>query len=168
MGASYKLIEMILSRFNDNANLSDFTTGRTDVWLEFFRAFKEDTFLLLLGRGYTEVVLSTKGSHNTFIQMIFQFGLVGSVIFIGWCGCVLRMYLKGVKMKKSYLTKLLIILIGTLGPWMALDMLFADEIFLVPAYMCVGIAYLSNCETVSPLSNVNERYLRYGNKRKKR
>lgn len=139
MATSSGLIEMILSRFDNNLNLSDFTTGRTDVWIEFMQAFKNDTLLLVLGKGYTDVVLTTKASHNTLIQLIFQFGLIGCAIFAGWIVCLLRVCLKNVKLKRNHFTQVCIILAGAIGPWMALDLLFFDELFLIPMYVFIGI-----------------------------
>lgn len=143
LSTSSRLIEMILSRFDSNANLSDFTTGRTDIWAKFFSAFKQDASLLLFGQGYTDVMITSKASHNTIIQVIFQFGLVGCVAFVGWIVCLLRIYLKNVKIKWNYFAQVCLILLGTLGPWMALDMLFFDEMFLMPMYICIGFMSMS-------------------------
>ena len=165
MATSSQLIEMILSRFGASSNLSDFTTGRTDVWIEYFRAFKEDTLLLLLGRGYTKVLVATKASHNTFIQQIFQFGLVGCVIFAGWIVCLLRILLKNVKIKRNHFAMVCILLAGAIGPWMALDILFGDELFLMPMYVGVGLAYIANKNGIPLFADNNKtRHFGYGRK----
>ena len=138
------LSAMILSRFVGGSNLSDFTTGRTEIWVVFFNAFKEDTLLLLLGRGYTDVRIAAKGSHNTIIQSIYQFGLVGCICLVAWLVFYLRTFSKKVKVKGDGLAAMAIILIGVIGPWMALDLLFFDEFFLMPMYICIGLTAMTN------------------------
>lgn len=135
-----ELVDMILSRFARDSNISDLTTGRTDIWLKFLRAFEEDTLLLMLGSGYTNVMLIEKASHNTAIQAIYQFGIVGCALLAFWIVHHLRVCLSDVKVRWSYFPQICIILIGTIGPWMALDILFSDEFFLLPMYLCIGIA----------------------------
>ena len=137
--AFWELMDMIIYRFSGDTNLSDFTTRRTELWIKFYYAFKEDTLLLMFGKGYTDVMLITRGAHNTVIQSIYQFGIVGCVAMVGWLVCCIRVYLANVNIKWNCFTQICILLVGTIGPWMALDLLFFDEFFLMPMYVCVGI-----------------------------
>ena len=158
------LIDMMMSRLLRDENMSDFTTGRTDIWLEFFRLFKNDTSILLLGQGYTNIVITTKTSHNTLIQLIFQFGLVGFIVFAGWVVCLLRVYLRKEKITRNSFAQICIVLLGVVGPWIALDMLFFDEMFLMPMYVCIGLNSVISKEERRAVINIRRRRLRYGNK----
>ena len=142
--AFLNLVAMILSRFVGGSNLSDFTTGRTEIWMVFFQAFKDDTWLLVLGKGYTDIRINIKGSHNTIIQAVYQFGLVGSIFLTAWLvGCI-RIYMRNIKVRWDVLAQLGILIVGVIGPWMALDLLFFDEFFLMPMYVCIGVASVVN------------------------
>ena len=136
------LVDMIVLRFSGDRNLSEFTTGRTDLWLQYINAFFEDPLLFLFGKGFTNVLISDRSSHNTIIQGIFQFGIVGCLFLFVWLLCYIRTLLSETKIKLSSLAQIFILLIGSFGPWMALDLLFFDEFFLIPMYVCVAIRSL--------------------------
>ncbi len=138
------MLGAVLSRFGGDNTLSDFTTGRTDLWLNYFRAFAEDPLLLLFGKGYTDVTVGDRVSHNTAIQCVFQFGLVGLVLFLGWMVCFMRTLLGDAKLRWSNVTQLAILVIGAFGPWAALDYLFFDELFLLPIYVCAAVRFLAD------------------------
>jgi O-antigen ligase len=136
--------DMLLSRLGGSKNLSDFTTGRTDLWRQYLSAFRAEPKLLFFGNGYTKVLISDRGTHNTVLQAIFQFGLVGCVCLVAWGISFMRVLLSGIKVKRENLVHIGILLMGAIGPWMALDFLFFDEFFLIPLYVCVGIDFLTN------------------------
>jgi O-antigen ligase len=137
------MVGMMLARLTGNQSLSELTTGRTDLWLQYLRAFDQDTLLLFFGKGLSDVLVNERASHNTIIQIIFQFGLVGGVMMAAWLICYARNLMSGVKVRMSQLTQLGILLIGAIGPWMALDLLFFDEFFLMPIYVCLGATFLT-------------------------
>lgn len=136
------LIGMMLSRFSNSSNLSDFTTGRIDLWSKYLNAFIENPLVLLFGKGFTSVLIFDKASHNTILQAVYQFGLIGSGFLIGWIVCAVRVLLGKIKIYWSDLAQIFILLLGTFGPWMALDLLFFDEFFLMPVYVCVAIKFI--------------------------
>ncbi len=141
-------VDAIIARFGRDNNISDFTTGRTDIWMEYLQAFAEDPLLLLFGKGYTSVLIGGTASHNTIIQAIFQFGLIGCVFLVAWFLCLFHNLLITTSFKMNSLVSVLILLLGAIGPWMALDMVHFDEFFLIPLYICVGIRFLSKETTV--------------------
>ncbi len=139
-----ELIDMMLFRFSQGTNFSDFTTGRTELWSQYLRAFTEDPLLLLFGKGYTGVNLNGRASHSSIIQGIYQFGIIGCVFLVVWIICYVRTLLYGTKARWKNPAQICILLIGTIGPWIALDLLFFDEFFLIPIYVCIGIRSLTN------------------------
>lgn len=138
------LIGMTLSRFSSANNLSDLTTGRVDLWSKYLETFIEDPILLFFGKGFTSVLIFDKASHNTIIQIVYQFGLIGSAFLVGWLVCYIRILLGETKVFWSDFAQIFILLIGVFGPWMALDLLFFDEFFLMPVYVCVAIKFIAN------------------------
>lgn len=145
------LLDMMFSRFGQDNNLSEFTTGRTEVWSRYVTAMFEDVRLLLFGQGYTDVILGEKPTHNTLLECVFQLGLIGFVLLVLWIVYYLQTLLDGSKMRRHQLACLAILVIGVFGPWMALDYLFFDEFFLLPIYLCVAVRFLSNQEAEDSL-----------------
>lgn len=137
------LVDMFVSRFLMDNNMSDFTTRRTDLWKQYMDAFSEQPSLLIFGQGITRVLVNDRSSHNTIIQSVFQFGLVGIGFLAAWLVCFVRTLLAGVRTGAKHLTKIFILLMGAFGPWMALDLLFFDEFFLMPIYVCAAVRYLA-------------------------
>ena len=97
-----------------------------------------DPVLMLLGSGFTSVTLRMKASHNTIIQGVFQFGLIGLPALCAW----LVMTLKRTSGRSGCRRNaFLLMCVGVVLPWMALDILFFDEFFLLPVYAVIGAGY---------------------------
>lgn len=142
-----ELLDLVFARFNRDNNLSDFTTGRTDVWSHYVTAMFEDIRLLLFGQGYSDVILGEKPTHNTLLEGVFQFGLIGFVLMAAWMIFFVRTLLDGAKVQRHQLVRLVLLLIGVFGPWMALDYVFFDEFFLFPIYVCMAVRFLYGQQT---------------------
>lgn len=136
------MVDMMFSRFGNDTNLSDFTTGRTDIWMQYINTLGEDPLLLLFGKGFTSATVNGRAAHNTVIQAFFQFGIIGAILLLGWFICYVRTLLGKIRIKFSDFTPIFILLIGAFGPWMGLDMIFFDEFFLIPIYVCFGIRFI--------------------------
>lgn len=146
------MFEVLLSRFGRDNNLSDFTTGRTELWMKYLTEIFTSPAMLLFGVGYTNVTVAGEASHNTLIQGVFQLGMVGCLTLLVWLVCYWRTLLEGIRMRWSQVPQLAILLCGTFGPWLALDYLFRDEFFLLPIYVCAAIYFLAQQNTEeSPL-----------------
>lgn len=141
-------INVILTRFSWADNASEFTTGRTELWRNYLTAILNDVKLLFLGQGFTNVMIYTRASHNSAIQLLYQFGVFGSVLLIAW---FLGYYydIVGVwRIKNPKITRIFMILAGTFLPWMAIDILFFDELFLLSTYAFLGVRELAAEESV--------------------
>ena len=76
----FQTVNVLLNRFTDASGL---TTGRTDIWSLFMRHFAESPSVLLFGNGFESIIFQTHASHNTYIDMIYYFGIFGALLFIG-------------------------------------------------------------------------------------
>ena len=134
-----ELLRTIDTRFSYAANISQLTTGRTDLWKAYLDAFRNDPVLLFLGEGYSAVALHRRGSHNTILQGIYQLGLAGFLILQSW----MLFFIKSLRTADGENAAdgkvVLLLLAGTVLPWTGLDILFFDEFFFLPVYMIVGI-----------------------------
>ena len=146
------LIAVVDTRLSNSADMDAFTTGRTELWQSYFTSIIYDFKVMLIGKGFTNVKINAKASHNTLIQMVFQFGVIGAPILMGWIVCFYNRIREQVKAQKKQLLQIVIILTGAFLPWMAIDILFFDEFFLFQWFTLIGIsAIISNDENRSDL-----------------
>ena len=136
------LIEVLIMRFSFTKDLDTFTTGRIGLWGNYIKELLGNAKVFFLGKGFTDVKVNGRASHNTIIQIFFQFGLLGAPILIYWSICFFREARNIQKEEKKFDLKKIIVVIGSFLPWMAIDVLFADEFFLLQWYMLVAINYL--------------------------
>ena len=83
--------DMILSRFRQDEDISDLTTGRTDIWVAYFKYLFENPRQLFVGGGINPKLLGgffigekqyLMGPHNTYIDMVYYFGCIGMIFLI--------------------------------------------------------------------------------------
>ena len=138
------LLDLMVSRLDNAATLSDFTTRRVDLWDSYVRALGNDGRLLLFGNGYSDTLVNGRAAHNSLIQAVFLFGIVGCIFMVAWLVCFVRNMLgDGPRVRRLDWAQGTILILGCLGPWMALDYLFFDEFFLIPLYLCVAVRFLT-------------------------
>ena len=142
-----ELIEVLIVRFSFRANISDFTTGRTDVWGRYLQEFLSNWKTLFLGKGFTNVLIGEKSTHNTLLQMIFQLGLVGTPVLAVWMVCFFLDAPRKAKDIKVPPIHTLLILVGVFSPWLAIDALFFDDFFLMQMYVYLGLRWLFGHQT---------------------
>jgi len=136
-------VAMFLARLSYDNNLADFTTGRTRLWNQYLNSLFGDPKLLFFGKGLSNVLLNGRGAHNVLIQCVYQFGLLGLSLLAAWFVCHVRTLLRDISIGWKHFAQIAVLMIGTLGPWLGFDMLFSDEFFLMPMYVCVGVIFLS-------------------------
>lgn len=138
-----ELFKIFDDRFAYAANVSQLTTGRTDIWKNYLKEFVEKIDITLLGQGYSTVVLNGRASHNTIIQGVFQFGLVGLPFLAAWMSFFIKDIFGSAEGTKTDWKYAALMCVGAILPWMSLDILFFDEFFLVSLYAAVGVACMS-------------------------
>jgi len=136
-------LQIVLFRFGQTTDISSLTTGRTERWKLYLEVLGTDPKVLFVGRGITNWNENGEAPHNTVLQLVYQLGLVGMVPMVAWLIGNARDVLKRKTEKVPWLP-VLVLLIGTFLPWMALDMLFFDEFFLIPLYVVAGVTYLAS------------------------
>lgn len=135
------LFQIVDDRFAQASNMSELTTGRTDLWRNYIHEFLYNPMILLFGEGYTSINLNNKASHNTLIQLIYQFGLIGIPFLISWVVISLRNLFARFDACHVKWKHVLLMCVGVALPWMGIDILQFDEFFLLPIYAMIGIAY---------------------------
>lgn len=110
--------------------LSEFTTGRTDIWLLYITEIMTNLKVLLFGGGIGEII-GELGAHNTYIELIFMLGLIGGALYlVSLFQCFV---VKKNKMLLIFLAPLLVFLLRL----MAIGVLIYDSIWFY--YIIIGI-----------------------------
>ena len=76
----FDIFSTVLKRLSTAENVSDVTTGRLDLWFEYFNIFFSRPVKALFGNGINNGFTLTT-PHNTIIDTLDLLGLVGTVIF---------------------------------------------------------------------------------------
>lgn len=151
-----QVIRIISARFTEGEGLAGLTTNRTTLWLQYLTAFVHDIPLTLFGAGYTSVNLFRKASHNTLIQAVYQFGILGIPLLLVWMWNMLAdMFPESDKPLAGWKYTVLLC-VGSFLPWMALDILQYDEFFLLPVYVLLGVAHVAGWDTSAESAESNE------------
>lgn len=151
-----QVIQIIGARFTEGEGLAGLTTNRTTLWLQYLTAFVHDIPLTLFGAGYTSVNLFRKASHNTLIQAVYQFGILGIPLLLVWMWNMLAdMFPESDKPLAGWKYTVLLC-VGSFLPWMALDILQYDEFFLLPVYVLLGVAHVAGWDTPAESAETQE------------
>lgn len=70
----------------NHASLNELTTGRGSKWTEFLKYIWERPVVLVFGKSLLNVVLNGGAPHNTYIDMLFQLGVFGTIWIVGILG----------------------------------------------------------------------------------
>ena len=137
-----ELLQMQVQRFSNANNVSNLTTGRSDLWKMYIEEISQNARIFFVGQGLSNILVQGRASHNTLIQIIYQFGIIGVIGIITWIILFFKKHVTIIVFNKKNFIKYLILAIGIFLPWMALDMLYFDEFFLMFMLTYCGIEYI--------------------------
>ncbi len=147
-------IDQYMARFELAEDASSLTTGRSDIWESYLAFMLENPLDLFLGQGYTSVnVVEGRATHNTPIQILYQFGIVGTIFFVIWLFSFRKT--QETYRKTDSLTVMLLI-VSCFSMWLGLDMLFADDFFLIIFLFFIGVNDSRKHEIEEGQYNANE------------
>ena len=81
------LFEVVLTRFTSASNLSDLTTGRTEIYQRYWNVISENSSRILFGLGLSAEGLD-RDPHNLFLEVIYYTGIVGLLLVTWFYGCI--------------------------------------------------------------------------------
>jgi len=119
-------------------------TGRETIWLEMFLKFKEDPFSVIFGLG-SKTSLSSEyfiSTHNSYFQLILNFGIIGYVIFWIYLFYVLKSLIKNVSnyniLKCIFAFISFILILGFVESTILVDFL------CIPMFFILGVGFGKN------------------------
>ena len=133
------LIQVLLTRFSGANDLESFTTGRISLWETYLTAVFSDVKVFFLGKGYVSSLVGELASHSTPIQILYQLGVLGTPVLCYWVVCFYRRAYRVERRRRMFDLKILIVSVGCFLPWMAIDVLFFDEFFLLQWYVLLAL-----------------------------
>ena len=95
--------------------------------------------MLLFGEGFSHIAIKDQVPHNTLIQIIYEFGLVGTPFLAMWIIYFFRDTYGSGRLRRDQLFNILMVATGAFLPWMALDILYFNEFFLFQMYVFVAL-----------------------------
>ncbi len=126
---------LLFGRFieTDN-NINTFTTGRFNIWLAYIDNWLSSSNYILFGVGMANKRLPLfKMHHNSYIEVLYQFGVVGTSLFIFYLASVAKIFKSGMLKIKVYSRYIGAISLCVCG--MSLG-LFAFDFFSLQLILC--------------------------------
>lgn len=146
------LIEVLIVRFSrSTGDMNSFTTNRVELWESYLEELFSDVKVFFLGRGFTNIKVNDKGSHNTILQMFYQFGILGAPFLLYWNIYFLREGFFGQRRHLKSDHYALLVALGVYVPWLAIDALFFDDYFLLQWYFFMAMQYLPEVKGTTAL-----------------
>ena len=109
-------IKMMYTRFvgffEDGSVLDMITTGRISIWKKFYNEFLSSPVWILFGKSFMGEIPVEIGIHNTVMALIYQYGLVGTVIFTLFAVIMLKNTTGFSKKFTNYLPIILLLVSG--------------------------------------------------------
>ena len=140
-GIFSNIIDQYLFRFGMADDAASLTTGRSELWKEYLDFLINNPADLILGQGYTSVFKGVrKGSHNAFIQCLYQLGLVGTISFVCWISTLAGSLNK----QKVSFPHFMLLIISCFSMWLGLDVMFFDDLFLTVLLFAFGSKYIQD------------------------
>lgn len=137
-----ELIDTIFDRFAAANNMLDLTTHRSTIWKNYIIAILTDPKVLLVGKGMTEALVNGSADHNSLIQLVFQFGLIGLPLVAAWCLNFGRSAQAEPNAQRRSPLAVLMLIGGCFLPWFAVSILFFDEFFLIQWFFALALTEL--------------------------
>lgn len=72
----------VLYRLDQASDVNSLTTGRSNIWLDYLSHLVTNTRILLFGSGFGAGPLNSHAAHNTYIDMFYYLGMVGTILFL--------------------------------------------------------------------------------------
>ena len=77
-----EMLNNILERLFSADDFNSLTTGRFNLWQSYIEYFSLHIDKLIFGGGLGAPLLDDKAAHNTYIELIYNYGIIGIALFI--------------------------------------------------------------------------------------
>lgn len=84
-----KIVHSLLERLFTFHDLNSLTTGRFQIWLNYLSYFANNLINLFLGNGLDADYVSMRAPHNTYIDLLYNLGIIGTLFYFSCIICCL-------------------------------------------------------------------------------
>ena len=112
LAGEIEIFSNVLLRLDDAADAESLTTGRAYIWNIYLRFLNENPQVLWFGRGFGADILSRLAPHNTYIDLLYYTGIIGTVLIVFVFGILTR--IKRDKMRLNILNYSIWLCIGVM------------------------------------------------------
>lgn len=96
-------------------NLSQITTGRSDIWAQYLNFYLSDLRRIFFGVGLSIEKYNLAQSHNYFLELFVYLGVVGSIIYFNLLNSIFRPFENKVKRNLICLLPLIALVVRGFG-----------------------------------------------------
>lgn len=76
------VVSVVIGRFESTAESGDLTTGRLSLWKEYIIYILDRSKVWFFGEGFNALAVNVKAVHNSYIDFVYRFGLIGTSLWI--------------------------------------------------------------------------------------
>lgn len=73
-----------------DVNLSDITTGRSSIWMQYWTLFLSNLRIFFFGVGLSVEAYHLKQAHNYFLELLVHLGIVGTMIYMSVMAAIFK------------------------------------------------------------------------------
>jgi len=135
-------------------NLSDITTGRSSIWMQYLTLFLSNWRVFFFGVGLSVDAYHLKQAHNYFLELLVHLGILGSIFYLNVMGSIFKPFHKIVKGRWICLLPLFALAMRAF----AINLIFRES-FMFYVIICVFI--IKNETQIDDLNEkINRREIR--------
>lgn len=87
LSGTIEAFDVVLSRFEagntaDGVDINSLTTGRFELWILYFKYLVNNFDTMLLGEGISASPVGSHVAHNTYFDMWYHLGIIGSILLL--------------------------------------------------------------------------------------
>ena len=110
---------------------NDLTSGRTELWSKYFAHFDENVLHWLVGSGAGAGDLGGVAAHNTYIDLIYYYGILGTGLLLVTCVIAVG----GIKPRQTIVNHVPVICLVALSLFLS-NLIFFDFVFCLILVIC--------------------------------
>ncbi len=80
MAGQIEFLQVVMERLTASEDINALTTGRVGIWERYMTYFKESALRTFLGNGFGADLLGGRAAHNTYVDLIYFMGVLGTLI----------------------------------------------------------------------------------------
>ncbi|MBC3888872.1 hypothetical protein GH810_11160 [Acetobacterium paludosum] len=143
-------LDIIMQRLGiDSAtgkNLSQITTGRSDIWAQYLSFYFSDLRRIFFGVGLSIEQYNLEQSHNYYLELFVYLGIIGSIIYLNLLNSVFRPFKKTVKGNLICLLPLVAFVVRGFG----INLMFRESFVF---YLIICMIIIGNSAKANKIEN---------------